>query len=98
MSVLHPNQPSYGGGDTCHVCGKPVDITDFGIEHDGHVHAYHSDDPSAVYGAILLHAECATVLAMRLIHDVMQQDKRTEQTPLRAVEVLGHNRRKQNGN
>ena len=94
MSVLRPNEPSHGGATTCHVCGKPVEMSDFGIEHDGHVHVYHSEERDNTYGAIILHAECATVLAMRLIHDVMQQRDRTEQTPLRAVEVLGKNRSK----
>ena len=94
MSVLKPGQPSYGGGSTCHVCGKPVDKSDFGIEHDGDVHVYHNAESLNSYGAILLHAECAVVLAMRLIHDAMQQNERTAQTPLRAVEVLGRNRSK----
>jgi hypothetical protein len=98
MSVLQPNEPSHSGMTICHVCGKPVEMSDFGIEHDGHVHVYHSDAPDVTYGVILLHAECATVLAMRLIHDAMQQRQRTEQTPLRAVEVLNRNRRKPNGN
>ena len=92
MSILLPNEPSHGGATTCHVCGKPVEMSDFAIEHDGHVHAYHADEPNT-YGVIIMHAECATVLAMRLIHDAMQQTHRTMQTPLRAVEVLSRKRR-----
>ena len=93
MSALESNEPAFGNATLCHVCGKPVDIGDFAIEHDGHVGIRNQTFSAEGYGHIILHAECATVLAMRLIHDAMKQRTRTEQTPFRAVEVLNRNRR-----
>lgn len=93
MSAIEPNEPAFGTATLCHVCHKAVDISDFAVEHDGHVGVRNKEFDVEGYGSIILHAECATVLAMRLIHDAMKQKERTEQTPLRAVEVLGRNRR-----
>jgi len=94
MSAIEPNEPSFGNATLCHVCNKPVDISDFAVEHDGHVGMRNQAFAAEGHGHIILHAECATVLAMRLIHDVMKQKERTVETPLRAVEVLNRNRRK----
>lgn len=95
MSALQPNEPAFGNATLCHVCHKPVEISDFAVEHDGHVGLRTQELINEGYGHIIMHAECATVLAMRLIHDAMKQTVRTEQTPLRAVEVLNRNRSKQ---
>ena len=37
MSALLPGDPSFGGGSKCHVCGKPVDMSEPAVEHDGTV-------------------------------------------------------------
>jgi hypothetical protein len=94
MSALQPNDLAFGNATLCHVCHKPVDESDFAVEHDGHVGLRTQTMNEEGPGYILMHAECATVLAMRLIHDAMKQTVRTEQTPLRAVEVLNRNRSK----
>jgi hypothetical protein len=69
MSLLQPNDihPSYP--DTCHVCGKPLRACDSAVVHDGWVRPTHDD--VSISGSIGLHTECATILAMRLIADVM---------------------------
>ena len=94
MSTLESKKLAYGNATLCHVCHKPVEAEDFGIEHMGHVGMRNQLFSAEGDGSIILHAECATVLAMRLIHDAMDQRERTIQTPLRAVEVLGRNRSK----
>jgi hypothetical protein len=97
MSAIEPNQPSLGSATLCHVCHKPVDMADFAVEHDGHVGLRNQAFTAEGYGHIILHAECATVLAMRLIHDVMLQKQTSFQTPLRVVNVLGRTRKANNG-
>lgn len=82
--ILKPNEIDFRVGMCCHVCGNPVDIDDVAVVHDGHVKAREQDEE---YGSILLHTWCATVLAMRLIHDAMG-NTRSVQTPQRAVERL----------
>jgi hypothetical protein len=72
MSLLQPQttHPSYPS--MCHVCGKPLRACDSAIVHDGRVRT--SADNSTDYGSIGLHIECATILAMRLIADVMKHE------------------------
>lgn len=94
MSAIEPNESAFGNSTCCHVCGQPVDMHDFAVEHDGHVGIRNPMFAAEGSGYIIMHAECATILAMRLIHDAMKQRERTVQTPLRAVEVLNRNRRK----
>ena len=97
MSTIAPNEPAFGSATLCHVCHKPVDMADFAVEHDGHVGLRNQAFTAEGYGHIIMHAECATVLAMRLIHDVMKQKDRTKQTPNRVVETLNHTRKANNG-
>lgn len=98
MSAIEPNQPAFGSATLCHECCKPVDMSDFAVEHDGHVGMSNQSFTVEGHGHIILHAECATVLAMRLIHDVMNQKERSSQTPLRVVEALGRLRKANHGN
>jgi len=98
MSAIEPNQPAFGSATFCHECCKPVDMSDFAVEHDGHVGIRNQAFTAEGHGHIILHAECATVLAMRLIHDVMKQKERSSQTPLRVVEALGRLRKANHGN
>jgi hypothetical protein len=42
------------------------------VVHDGWVRL--TDDYTAVSGSIGLHTECATILAMRLMYDVMEHE------------------------
>ena len=98
MTAINPNQLALGNATLCHVCHKPVGIADFAVEHDGHVGIRNKTFSAEGYGHIIMHAECATVLAMRLIHDVMKQKERSVQTPLRVVETLNKVRKANNGN
>jgi|APGre2960657404_1045060.scaffolds.fasta_scaffold10198_5 hypothetical protein len=98
MSAIEPNQPAFGSATLCHVCRTPVDMSDFAVEHDGHVGMSNQSFTVEGHGHIILHAECATVLAMRLIHDVMNQKERTFQTPRRVVEALSKLKRENHGN
>ena len=88
MTVIKKGQQAFGNASLCHVCNKPVDMDDVGVEHDGHVGIRNKEFDVEGYGHIILHAECATVLGMRLIHDAMKINERTDKTPLRPVEVL----------
>ena len=89
MSLLSPNEEFHlNKAGNCHVCSKPVEMSDVAISHDGHVGLVNNQFAVEGYGQIVLHTECATVLAMRLIHDAMKCRERTEQTPTRAVELL----------
>ena len=97
MSAIEPNQLSLGNATLCHVCHKPVDIADFAVEHDGHVGIRNKTFSAEGYGHIIMHAECATVLALRLINDVMSQNESTAQTPLRVVDLLNKVREANNG-
>ena len=78
MSLLQPNdiRPSYPS--ICHVCSKPLRACDSAVVHDGRVQT--TDEDTASYGSIGLHIECATILAMRLIADVMKHE-RSEHEP-----------------
>ncbi len=70
--------------EKCHVCGSEFNDTDEIVTHTGHTGAW-VDTPGEArkkgrvphfhenLGAITMHPECATILAMRLIHDVMDQ-------------------------
>ena len=76
---VHPSYPSM-----CHVCGKVLRACDSAIVHDGRVHT--TADNGTGYGSIGLHIECATILAMRLIADVMDH-KGSEHEP-RVMRIL----------
>jgi hypothetical protein len=54
---------------TCHTCGETIGPNDQAIMHEGWV----STKPEDVSGAIVLHPECAAILGMRLLHDVVRQ-------------------------
>ena len=62
---IHPSYP-----DTCHVCGDPLRACDRAVVHDGWVRPMRGD--TSVSGSIGLHTECATILSMRLMYDVME--------------------------
>jgi hypothetical protein len=68
LTQAHVVHPFYA--DTCHVCGKPLRACDSSVEHDGWVRTHHQESSSR--GSIGLHTECATILSMRLIADVMR--------------------------
>jgi hypothetical protein len=73
LQTTHPSYPSM-----CHVCGKVLRACDAAIVHDGRVRT--NADNGTDYGSIGLHIECATILSMRLIADVMDH-KGSEHEP-----------------
>jgi len=83
MSLLQPQTIHSSCPDKCHVCGDVLRACDSAIVHDGDVY----DNGATGYGGIGLHVECATILAMRLIADVVKH-KGSEHEP-RVVTILG---------
>lgn len=79
----------------CHICGQEIRQDQHGIEHSGHGQMVRSSDPrfaqlyDAVYGdtVIWFHPECATVMVLRLAHDVMKI-KTADDQPMRVVDGL----------
>jgi hypothetical protein len=70
MSLLQPQVIESSCPSNCHVCGKPLRACDSAVTHDGRVHM--NATGTTDYGSIGLHVECATILSMRLIADVMK--------------------------
>jgi hypothetical protein len=69
MSFYTGGERSVGTASVCHVCHKILNLEDCAVEHDGTV----AIDDTEKYGHIIMHTPCATILAMRLINDVMKQ-------------------------
>ena len=78
MSLLQPQTTDPSCPDKCHVCGAVLRACDSAITHDGRVHTNANNATS--YGGIGLHVECATILAMRLIADVMKHKDSEHET------------------
>jgi hypothetical protein len=56
----------------CHVCSqKFVHDHDVAIDHSGAAMVHEDGQQTNGHGSIVMHPECATILAMRLLHDVM---------------------------
>jgi hypothetical protein len=70
----------------CHVCYGDIDEQQNAIEHTGHGCMLQTKNLEG-YVAIWLHPECATILALRLAHDVMRIRNRPDQ-PRRVVDEL----------
>lgn len=71
----------------CHVCGDRLQQHQPAVVHDGNVYVHDTnvDYKGDAYGSLHLHAECATILMLRLAADVMRQ---SHTTPNRVVESL----------
>ena len=94
MTLQDPNmfslEPTF-----CHICYQEVRDDQYGIEHSGHGVITQSKDPrlkpkhdyAEGYTTVWFHPECATVMAMRLIHDVMDVQNMKGQ-PERVVDAL----------
>lgn len=71
----------------CHVCGeKFTKDHDVAIDHSGRAMVHINGQETNGHGSIVLHPECATILAMRLLHDVMAIRTGPE---MRVVDALG---------
>jgi hypothetical protein len=90
MSLTRPgerNEIASNRPHTCHVCGKQIEISLHVVEHVGHVMTANSlAHEERTYGGISMHTQCAAVLAMRLLGDVMHAPSSAEEP--RAVDLL----------
>lgn len=90
--------------ELCHVCHQPFNDSDFAVHHSGSVTVmlktrleaapYESRAARIVegHGGITMHEECATILAMRLLHDVMQHRPHDDREDPRVVDTLRRTR------
>ena len=79
----------------CHVCHGDIREDHYAIDHSGDGVLSQSKDPRLAnlhdrvegYVTLWLHPECATVMALRLAHDVMRAKNGKDQ-PMRVVDEL----------
>ena len=71
----------------CHVCYKDIDEQQHAIEHSGHGQMGDTSTILEGYVSFWMHPECATVVALRLAHDVMKIKNMPNQ-PRRIVDEL----------
>lgn len=79
----------------CHICHGDIREDQHAIEHSGHGVITQSKDPRLArlhdyvegYTTLWFHPECATVMALRLAHDVMKI-KNVKDQPARVVDGL----------
>ena len=79
----------------CHICHEEIREDQYAIDHNGQGVLSQSKDPrfnnlhDRVEGYVTLwfHPECATVMALRLAHDVMKAKNGKDQ-PMRVVDAL----------
>lgn len=79
----------------CHICHGEIREDQHAIEHSGHGQITQSNDPRFAklydlvegYATLWFHPECATVMALRLAHDVMKI-KNVKDQPARVVDGL----------
>jgi len=76
----------------CHICGNDIREDQHAIEHLGQGELYSSKASplnARMGGSVVLwfHPECATVMALRLAHDVMKI-KNVKDQPARVVDEL----------
>ena len=94
MGLQTPNEFNMHPG-TCHICHEVIREDQHAIEHMGDGELFHSKDPrfaainDRLSGGVNLwfHPECATVMALRLAHDVMRI-KNVKDQPARVVDAL----------
>jgi hypothetical protein len=77
----------------CHVCSQDISTEDQVIEHGGPVNV--SRDGYGKQGGIAMHPECAAILGMRLLHDVVKQpgESKIPQGEARVMHLLRDARR-----
>jgi len=56
----------------CHVCGDVFRDQEVMVEHSGATMVCISGQETNGHGSIVMHPECATILAMRLLSDVIE--------------------------
>lgn len=72
----------------CHICYGEIREDQDAVEHSGEGVLTQSKDPRVEgHVGIWMHPECAVVLSMRLMHDVMKA-KNGKDKPMRVVDTL----------
>ena len=96
MSLMEANHFTMNPASKCHVCYGDIREDQDMVEHSGDGLLTQSKDPrlggllqTRVEGSvnIWMHPECAVVLSMRLMHDVMKA-KSGKDKPMRVVDTL----------
>ena len=93
--ALHPPNEFTQTPCKCHICHQEIREDQYAIEHSDHGVLSQSTDPRVAnvhdhiegYVSLWFHPECATVMALRLAHDVMRVKNATNQ-PARVVDSL----------
>jgi transcription antitermination factor NusG len=70
----------------CHICYKDIDEQHYAIEHSGHGQMM-QEKLLESYVTVWMHPECATIMMLRLAHDVMRI-RNTPNQPRRVVDLL----------
>ena len=94
MGLQTPNQYNMTPGK-CHICHGDVREDQYAVEHSSHGMLTQTKDPRLLhlhdhiegYVSLWFHPECATVMALRLAHDVMRIRMAPDQ-PMRVVDAL----------
>ena len=94
MSVHAPNDFTLSPCK-CHICHGDIREDQYAIEHSSHGMLTQTKDPRLLhlhdrvegYVSLWFHPECATVMALRLAHDVMKI-KMDKDQPARVVDSL----------
>ena len=71
----------------CHVCYKDIDEQQHAIEHTGHGQMGGRNTILEGLVSVWMHPACATIVALRLAHDVMKIKNMPDQ-PRRIVDEL----------
>ena len=88
MSLMEADNFTMLHAGKCHVCHGPIREDQDAIEHSGEGVSYRTGGNYSECGvSIWMHPECAVVLGMRLMHDVMQI-KSNKDKPMRVVSTL----------
>jgi hypothetical protein len=96
MSLMDAGHFTMHPASKCHICYGDIREDQDMVEHSGDGMLTQSKDPrlggllqTRVEGLvnIWMHPECAVVLSMRLMHDVMKV-KNTPDKPMRVVDTL----------
>jgi hypothetical protein len=96
MSLMEAGHFTMRPARKCHICYGEIREDQDAVEHSGDGILTQSKDPrlggllqTRVEGSvnIWMHPECAVVLSMRLMHDVMKA-KNTPDKPMRVVDTL----------
>ena len=95
MSLMPANNFTMYPASKCHICYGDIREDQDAVEHSGDGVLAQSNDPrvaglqTRVEGQvhIWMHPECAVVLSLRIMHDVMEA-KSGKDKPMRVVDTL----------